>query len=124
MITIQRRRMSLDRVKLLLTLVIGGERVLFVPSKAGNLQNYFASFIHHSNDVILRMSLLQLFLIYAPFRINHIMSRNRFDSILCALRFTNREVPYEDSFPQMRQLEEARNQNTARQFLAIVDQCS
>ena len=43
----------------------------------------------------------------APFRLNRIMSRNRFDSILSALRFTNREVPYEDGFLQMRQLEES-----------------
>ena len=33
----------------------------------------------------------------APFRLNHIMSRNRFDSILSALRFTNREEPYSGS---------------------------
>ena len=39
----------------------------------------------------------------APFRLNCIMSRNRFDSILSALRFTNRKVTYEDSFLQMRQ---------------------
>ena len=31
-----------------------------------------------------------------PSRPNRIMSCNRFDSILSALRFTNREVPYED----------------------------
>ena len=52
----------------------------------------------------------------APFRLNRIMSRNRFDSILSALRFTNREVPYEDGFFKMRQLEEAWNQNMAQQF--------
>ena len=34
----------------------------------------------------------------APFRLNRIMSRNRFDYILSSLRFTNREVPYEDVF--------------------------
>ena len=34
----------------------------------------------------------------APFRLNRIMSHNRFDYILSALRFTNREVPYEDGF--------------------------
>ena len=52
-----------------------------------------------------------------PFRLNRIMSRNHFDSILGALSFTNREVPYEDGFLQMRQLEEAWNQNMAQQFL-------
>ena len=51
------------------------------------------------------------------FRLNCIMSRNRFDSILVALRFTNRDVPYEDGFLQMRQLEKAWNQNMAQQFL-------
>ena len=53
----------------------------------------------------------------APFRLNLIMSRNRFDSILSALRFTNIEVPYEDGFLQMRQLGEVWNQNMAQQFL-------
>ena len=54
----------------------------------------------------------------APFRLNSIMSRNRFDYILSAFRFTNREVPYEDGLLQMRQLEEAWNQNMAQQFLS------
>ena len=118
-----------------------------------NFQNYFAYFRHYSHDSVLRMSLLQLFLIMfleeyiekvlihntnkdmsvpmdhqdcikwvvcwiyiscwvgiesrqdwwsttttlmakgAPFRLNIIMSRNRFDYILGALCFTNREVP-------------------------------
>ena len=53
----------------------------------------------------------------APFRLNSIMSRNRFDSILSALRFMNREVPYEDGFLQLRQLEEAWNHNMAQHFL-------
>ena len=53
----------------------------------------------------------------APFRINRIMSRNRFGYILSDLHFTNREVPYEDGFLQMRQLEEAWNKNMAQQFL-------
>ena len=53
----------------------------------------------------------------APFRLNSIISRNQFDFILSALCFTNREVPYEDGFLQMRQLEEAWNQNMAQQFL-------
>ena len=52
----------------------------------------------------------------APFRLNCIMSRNRFDSNLVALRFTNRDVPYEDGFLQMRLLEEAWNQNMAQQI--------
>ena len=164
MITIQHQRMSLDRVKLLLVPVIGGERVLPPPCKAGNLQNYFAYFRYYSHDAILRMSLLQLFFIMfledyieeflitdnnkglsvpmdlqefikwvgcwlymacrvviwilwdwwstttpsmakgAPFRLNHIMSRIRFDSILGALSFTNREVPHDDGFFQMCQL--------------------
>ena len=53
----------------------------------------------------------------ATFRLHSIISRNRFDSILGALSFTNREVPYEDGFLKMRQLEEAWNQNMAQQFL-------
>ena len=53
----------------------------------------------------------------ALFRLNYIMSRNWFDSILGALRITNREVTYEDGFLQMRQLEEAWNQNMDQQFL-------
>ena len=53
----------------------------------------------------------------APFRLNSIMSCNRFDYILSALHFTNREVPYEDGFLKMRQLEEAWNQTMAQQFL-------
>ena len=52
----------------------------------------------------------------ATFRLNSIMPRNRFDSILGALSFNNIEVPYEDGFLQMRQLEEAWNQNMAQQF--------
>ena len=51
-----------------------------------------------------------------PFRLNRIMSRNRFDYILNAISFTNREVPYEDIFFQMRQLEEAWNQNMDQQY--------
>ena len=53
----------------------------------------------------------------APFRLNSIMYCNRFDYILSDLSFTNREVPYKDGFLQMRQLEEAWNQNMAQQFL-------
>ena len=53
----------------------------------------------------------------AQFRLNRIMSRNRFDYILSALRFTNREVPYEVGFLQMLQLEEAWNKNMAQQIL-------
>ena len=52
----------------------------------------------------------------APFILNLIMSRNQFNYILGALRSTNREVPYEYGFLQMRQLEEAWNQNMAQQF--------
>ena len=37
--------------------------VIIYPQKSGNLQNYFASFRYYSHDAILRMSLLQLFLI-------------------------------------------------------------
>ena len=51
------------------------------------------------------------------FRLNFIMSRNRFDYILSSLRFTNIEVPYEDGFFQMRQLEKGWNQNMDQQFL-------
>ena len=39
---------------------------IICPRKAGNLQNYFASFRHCSHDAILRMSLLQLFLVMFP----------------------------------------------------------
>ena len=49
----------------------------------------------------------------APFRLNRIKSRNWFDSILSAIRFTNREIPYENGFLKMRQSEEAWKQNTA-----------
>ena len=52
-----------------------------------------------------------------PFRLNHIMSCNRFDYILSTLRCTDREVPNEYGFFQMRQLEEAWNHNMAQQFL-------
>ena len=44
------------------------------------------------------------------------MSRNRFDYILSALSFINREVPYEDGLLKMRQLEESWNQNMYQQF--------
>ena len=54
----------------------------------------------------------------SPFILNHIMSHNRFDSIIIALCFTNREVPYENGFFQMRQLEEAWNQNMDQQFFS------
>ena len=150
------------------------EGIIF-PHKSGNLQNSFASFRHYLHDSILRMSLLQLFLIMlpeeyiekvlipdtskgrsvpmdiqefikcvgcwiymacwvgienrqdwwytttplmakgAPFRINRIMYRNWFDYIISAIIFTNREVPYEDRFFQMRQLEEAWKQNMSQQ---------
>ena len=53
----------------------------------------------------------------APFRLNHIIYRNWFDYIISDLRFTNREVPHEYGFFQIPQLEEAWNQNTAKQFL-------
>ena len=36
------------------------------PRKAGNLQNYFASFRHYLHDSVLCMSLLRLFLIMFP----------------------------------------------------------
>ena len=36
------------------------------PRKAGNHQNSFAYFRHYSHDAILRMSLLQLFLVMFP----------------------------------------------------------
>ena len=39
---------------------------IICPRKSGNLQNYFASFRHYSHDAILRMSLLQLFLVVFP----------------------------------------------------------
>ena len=169
--------MSLDRTRLLLTQVIGGEGLLFSPHIAGNLQNAFAYLRNYSHDAILGMSILQLILVIfledyieevlitetnkgmsvpmdiqafiqwvgcwlyiacwvgiesrwdwfsmmtpsmdkgTPFRLNHIMSRNRFDYIICALCFTNSEVPYEDGLLQMRQLEEAWNHNMAQQFL-------
>ena len=53
----------------------------------------------------------------ATFRLNHIISCNRFDSILSDLRFTNREVPYEYGFIHMLQLEESWNQNMAKKNL-------
>ena len=39
---------------------------IICPRKSGNLQNYFASFRNYSHDAVLRMSLLQLFLIIFP----------------------------------------------------------
>ena len=39
---------------------------IICPRKAGNLQNYFASFRHYSYDAILRLSLIQLFLVIFP----------------------------------------------------------
>ena len=60
----------------------------------------------------------------APFLINHIMSGNRFNSILGALRFTNREISYEYGLFHIRQLEEAWNQNMDQQYFSIMDQCS
>ena len=39
---------------------------IICPRKYSNLQNSFASFRHYSHDSILRMSLLQLFLIMFP----------------------------------------------------------
>ena len=36
---------------------------IIYPQKTGNLQNYFASFRHYYHDAVIRMSLLQLFLI-------------------------------------------------------------
>jgi hypothetical protein len=52
----------------------------------------------------------------APFRFHHVMSRKRFDDILSNLRYTNVEVPYEDGFLHMRQLEEFFNDNMAENF--------
>ena len=39
---------------------------IICPQKAGNLQNSFTSFRHYLHDAVLRMSLLQLFLIMFP----------------------------------------------------------
>ena len=39
---------------------------IICPRKAGNLQNSFASIRNYSHDAILRMSLLQLFLVMFP----------------------------------------------------------
>ena len=39
---------------------------IICPRKAGNLQKVFVSFRHYSHDAILRMSLLQLFLVVFP----------------------------------------------------------
>ena len=135
---------------------------IICPRKACNIQNSFASFIHYFHDAVLRMSLLQLFLIMFPedyleqflinetkkglivpmdiqefikwvgcwiymacwviieslwdwlsttkpsmakcdpFRLNHIISRNWFGSILSDLCFNNIKVPYEYGFFQMR----------------------
>ena len=38
----------------------------------------------------------------APFRLNKYMSRHCFDEIIASLRYTNREVQYEDVFFHMR----------------------
>jgi hypothetical protein len=52
----------------------------------------------------------------APFRLNDYMSRDRFDSILAALRYTDEEVGYVDGFLEMRKIEERWNQNMEDEF--------
>lgn len=54
----------------------------------------------------------------APFRLNEIMSRNRFDKILKSLEYTTHAPPpYLDRFHQVRQLMEAWNANMAEAFV-------
>ena len=53
----------------------------------------------------------------SPFRLHHIISRKQLYDILSSLCYTNKEVPYEDGFLHMRQLEESWNKNMADQFL-------
>lgn len=53
----------------------------------------------------------------APYRFNDIMSRNRFESILSALQFTNLQPPtYKDRFWEVRQLIDAWNLNMTDKF--------
>ncbi|KAL7571289.1 hypothetical protein ACA910_008942 [Epithemia clementina (nom. ined.)] len=53
----------------------------------------------------------------APFRLNHIMSRNRFEAILKAIFYSDREPPpYKDPFWEVRQMLEEWNHNMTEQF--------
>ena len=52
----------------------------------------------------------------APFHLNKYMSYHRFDEILAPLRYTNRQVQYEDGFFHMRQMEEAQNKKFLDEF--------
>jgi hypothetical protein len=53
----------------------------------------------------------------ASFRLHHVMPCKRFDGILSSLWYTNAEVPYDDGFLHMQQIEEAWNDNMAEQIL-------
>jgi len=53
----------------------------------------------------------------APYRFNRFMSKNRFEAILKALRYTDEKPPtYEDKFFQVRQLIKLWNQNMKERF--------
>ena len=52
----------------------------------------------------------------SPFWLNQYMSHQWFYEIPAYLRYTNREVHYEDGLLQMRQMEEARNKNMVDEF--------
>ena len=60
----------------------------------------------------------------ARFRLNSIMSCNQFDSILSALSFTNREVPYEDGFFTNAPIGRSLEPEYGSTVFAIMDQCS
>ena len=52
----------------------------------------------------------------APFWLNKYMSCHHFDEIISSLRYTNREVRYEDVFLHTRHMEEAWTKNMADEF--------
>jgi len=54
----------------------------------------------------------------APFRVNKIMSRYRYDSIVAALQFTNKDPPttYQDMFWEVWDIVEAWNNNMETNF--------
>ena len=60
----------------------------------------------------------------APFRLNRIISCDRFDSILGDLRFTNIEVPYEDGFFTNAPIGGSLEPDYGSTVFAIMDQCS
>jgi Transposase IS4 len=60
----------------------------------------------------------------APYRLHDLMSRNRFENILRALRFTNVQPPaFRDRFWEVRQMLDAWNSNMTAEFIASWISC-